>query len=78
MTILRPVFLSLLCLAVLPWAAFARHMPTPGAGTVVAASTVHRAERPCRGASLPGSSCAPEAVLASAAVATTARVAMSI
>lgn len=69
MTTLRAVFLSLLCLAVLPWGAFARHISAPGAVTLVAESVVQRAERPCRGVVLPGWSCAPEVVLGEAAVA---------
>lgn len=61
MTQLRVLVLSLLCLWVLPWGAFARHFEAPG--SVAASSpTVERLQRPCRVAALPDAGCAPEAL----------------
>ena len=67
MTTLRALYLAVLCFAVLPWGAFARHYEVPVRAAVTAsAQSVERVSRPCRGAALPGTHCAPDAMLGAA------------
>lgn len=67
MRILRAICVMALCLAVLPWGAFAAHVSQPDRGDVSVQTIAHTEEgatltatRRCHGPALPGAPCHPD------------------